>query len=608
MDTNAIEEYSEERLKKMVAEIQVDSYAQPIVDLYSGEVFGYEMLARGTGPFFSPEYLFAKAEELGISAEVEMSCRMAALQKITSFSEELLQNKHFFINISPDIFNDPDFQEEFTVSSVDSLGLDPSKIVMEITETAAVDDFDDFEKIVRYYMSQGFHIAVDDFGSGHSGLITLVTVTPDFMKIDKEIIRGIDQNSYKQKLLQAITTFSDSVGSNVIAEGVETWNELKTVFRLGIRYVQGFLLGKPEPSPQPIPVGIVNELKSLIADYRHHQYSVDISASRMVIYPHVLQENSKTCREVEADLRRNRSISHLVVLSGQQPVGLITRDHFYSIMSGQYGYAVYAEKSIQELAKTEMLIGQEEMDLRILSKLAMARDQNDLYDPIVLTNDRGELTGTITMQQLLLRAFDTEIRLAASANPLTGLPGNMIIGDWLSRAVVQKVYTVVYFDLDKFKEYNDCYGYAAGDDMIKLLAQILVEFSEEYEGKVRIGHIGGDDFIAVADIKLGESEIMPTCRRFDDEKLDLFSTMDIDRGYYMSVNRIGATVKSPLVTLSASIITSENYATPPHPGQIGQTVAILKKEIKIRNAKTGKSGCIADQRRYDFANRDKPCL
>lgn len=598
MKAIAIEELTKENLRKMVAELQVDAYAQPIVDLYSGEIFGYEMLARGTGPFFSPEQLFTKAAEWGISAEVEMSCRMAALHKITSFSDELQKNKHFFINISPEVFNDPDFQEEFTISSVDSLGLDHSKIVLEITETAAVNDFEDFEKIVRYYMSQGFHIAVDDFGSGHSGLITLVTVTPDFMKIDKEIIRGIDQSSYKQKLLQAVCRFADSVGSKVIAEGVETWDELKTVFRLGIRYVQGYLLGKPAPQPEPIPVGVVNELKGLIADHRHHQYSVDISALRMVVYPHVIQVNGKTCREVETELRRNRSITHLVVLSGKQPVGLITRDHFYSVMGGQYGYAVYAEKPIQELAKKEMLIGQEDMDLRILSKLAMARDQDNLYDPIVLTNDKGELTGTITMQQLLLRAFDTEIRLAASANPLTQLPGNMIIGEWMSKAVVQDAYSIVYFDLDKFKEYNDCYGYAAGDDMIKLLARTLSEFSQEHAGKVRIGHIGGDDFIAVADLMLTEEVVVHICRRFDQEKLELFSKEDINRGYYMSVNRIGTTVKSPLVTLSAAIITNSNFSRPPHPGQIGQIVAILKKEIKKRNAKTRTSGCMVEQRRY----------
>ena len=607
MEKTAVEELTKENLKKMVAELQVDAYAQPIVDLYSGEVFGYEMLARGKGVFFSPEHLFAKAAEYGMSAEVEMCCRMAALQKITGFPEEILKNRHFFINISPEVFNDPDFQEEFTVSSVDSLGLDPSKIVMEITETTAVNDFEDFEKIVRYYMSQGFHIAVDDFGSGHSGLITLVTVTPDFMKIDREIVRGVGQSSYKQKLLQAVSNFSDSVGSNVIAEGVETWDELKTVFRLGIRYVQGFLLGKPSPQPREIPVGVVNELKSLIADYRHHQYSVDISASRMVIYPHAVQGDSMTCREAETELRRNRTISHLIVLSGKQPVGLITRDHFYSIMSGQYGYAVYAEKPVQDVAKKEMLIGQEDMDLRILSKLAMSRDQDDLYDPIVLTNDRGELTGTITMQQLLLRAFDTEIRLATSANPLTQLPGNMIIGDWLSRAVVQNTYSVVYFDLDKFKEYNDCYGYAAGDDMIKMLAQVLVDFSQEYEGKVKIGHIGGDDFIAVADIKLDDTCIAPVCERFDREKLDLFSQKDVFRGYYMSVNRIGTTVASPLVTLSAAIITSDNFSTPPHPGQIGQTVAILKKEVKKRNARTKKSGCIIDKRRYEITGPISSC-
>jgi hypothetical protein len=108
-----------------------------------------------------------------------------------------------------------------------------------------------------------------------------------------------------------------------------------------------------------------------------------------------------------------------------------------------------------------------------------------------------------------------------------------LVEDWLTGAVVQKEYSVVYFDLDKFKEYNDCYGYAAGDD----------------------------DFIAVADMKLGDGEITPICNRFDAEKLNLFSTKDINRGYYMSVNRTGNTVRSPLVTLSAAIITSENYST-----------------------------------------------
>jgi EAL domain-containing protein (putative c-di-GMP-specific phosphodiesterase class I) len=103
--------------------------------------------------------------------------------------------------------------------------------------------------MVHHYVKQGFKIALDDFGAGHSGLVTLVALTPQFLKLDRELIRSIECNPYKQQLVKAIGSFAQNVDTRLIAEGVETSKELETLMELGIRYVQGFLLAHPRPEP-----------------------------------------------------------------------------------------------------------------------------------------------------------------------------------------------------------------------------------------------------------------------------------------------------------------------------------------------------------------------
>lgn len=147
-----------------------------------------------------------------------------------------------FYQCKPQCFTSSGFRNGFTVHALKERGIDGSRIVLEITETTSVSDYTVFDEMIRHYVAEGFHIALDDFGAGHSGLITLVAITPHYLKLDRELVKGIHRNHYKQGLVKHIATFADSVGSHILGEGIETEEELNTLLRLGARYGQGFFL------------------------------------------------------------------------------------------------------------------------------------------------------------------------------------------------------------------------------------------------------------------------------------------------------------------------------------------------------------------------------
>lgn len=243
--------------------LAIRPFFQPILDLSTGQPLGYEVLSRGTAPFGSPEVMFNLAKELGALWDLERACRMAALQRISALPPRLRASR-FFLNVSPQILSDPRFIEGFTLSALRELGLDQEGIVIEITEKDSIHDYRRFEELVRHYSGQGFRISLDDFGSGHSSLVTLVRCVPHFLKLDQEIVRGVESTPYKQKLVRALVAFSHSVDAKLIAEGVETWEELEALVGLGVRHAQGFLLGRPAPEPATPESGFRERLVRLV--------------------------------------------------------------------------------------------------------------------------------------------------------------------------------------------------------------------------------------------------------------------------------------------------------------------------------------------------------
>ncbi len=221
---------------------------QPIVDLMTGEPIGYEVLSRGVGPVQAPHVLFSRARVEGVTWELERACWTAAVRCIAALPAEA-RKVPFFFNVGPDVLSDPRFRDGSTLELLARHGMSPRQVVLEITETSVISDSEHLQRLTREFMGHGFGIALDDFGAGHSGLVTLVHSTPQFIKLDQVLVRGIHRHRYRQHLLEALVAFASRVDTTLIAEGVETWEDLRVLLRLGIRHAQGYLVAQPAHAP-----------------------------------------------------------------------------------------------------------------------------------------------------------------------------------------------------------------------------------------------------------------------------------------------------------------------------------------------------------------------
>ncbi len=231
----------------------IEPHFQPIVHLTTGEVLGYELLSRGSGTLRSPMALFEHARRCGSTWELERACRLAALRGIADLPDVVRGRYLFFINVSPDALENPRFVAGFTLHTVERYGLSQERIVIEITERVSISDYGRFEAAIRHYASQGFRIALDDFGSGHSGLVTLISSRPHFLKLDMAVTRGVHGDPYKQMIVKSMVALAENIGAELVAEGVERWDELESLVSYGVRYAQGFLLGRPATAPALLP-------------------------------------------------------------------------------------------------------------------------------------------------------------------------------------------------------------------------------------------------------------------------------------------------------------------------------------------------------------------
>lgn len=217
---------------------------QPIMDLLANQVLGWEGLSRGPSgtELESPVALFRCAEELGYLFELESICRSRIVE-----NARLAPHQSLFLNVHPRTFADPNFRHGQTLDLIRTFGLRPEQIVFEITEHQAVQDYRLFNQTIHHYRGQGYKIAIDDTGAGHSGLVTLMEVKPDFVKVDMSLIRDIDVDETKQRIVSAILHVSDSFGATVIAEGIETEREHATLCQCGVQFGQGYRYGAPQP-------------------------------------------------------------------------------------------------------------------------------------------------------------------------------------------------------------------------------------------------------------------------------------------------------------------------------------------------------------------------
>jgi EAL domain-containing protein (putative c-di-GMP-specific phosphodiesterase class I) len=233
------------RLREIIDGELVHTLVQPILDLTDFSVVGYEALSRGPegGEFERPDKLFKVAYDSHLVLQLERLCRTKAVQS----TKELPDGRLLFLNIEPETIADPELREAMFSTLLATAGLSPERIVLEITERTAIVDFPGFRSTLEYLRALGFAVAVDDAGAGYGSLQCLAEVKPQWLKIDLSLIRGIDSDPVRRQLVSSLVTFANEMGVNLVAEGIETREELVAVREIGVRHGQGFLLAVPAP-------------------------------------------------------------------------------------------------------------------------------------------------------------------------------------------------------------------------------------------------------------------------------------------------------------------------------------------------------------------------
>lgn len=237
-------------LERLISLKQIFPVFQPIISLSDGSLHGHESLTRPTsgGCISNPEIMFDIARKFGLTAELEKLCREKALSKARTLELDGL----IFLNVCPALLHAENHRRGFTSELLDFLCIDRSRIVFELTEKTLINDYDLFERGVAHYRSQGYRIAIDDLGDGYAGLKMLSQVVPDYVKLARFLVDGVDQSPTKQALSEALICFSKKIGAQVIAEGIERPEELSYFISIGAELGQGYLLGRPSPEPPGI--------------------------------------------------------------------------------------------------------------------------------------------------------------------------------------------------------------------------------------------------------------------------------------------------------------------------------------------------------------------
>jgi len=585
-------------LQQILASTRLTTLLQPVLDLFDGRVMGYEALSRGPSdsPLHAPQALLGVAEYHGLLPALEWACVRTAFK---TFARLNLPGQ-LFVNLSPHSLLDAAFAPDAMLAALDEAGMAGHQVVIEITENAAALDYADMRQAVSLLRAAGIEVAMDDLGEGFSSLRLWSELKPAFVKIDKHFISGIHLDPHKIQFVRSIRMLAEGAYSCVIAEGVESQSELAVLKDLGIRFAQGYLIGRPSPVPVRLPSSEVQAcLQSgtvSVFPVPQARDGLRISAGRLLVpAPSVPPQ---TISEDVLELMMQRPELHAVAVVDQQgvPVGILHRPALLDRFLTLYGRELHGRKPCSELMDPDPLIVDKATHMTELSELVVKKGKEAFTQGFVIT-DEGRYLGLGSGFDLMREVTEMQIAAARYANPLTGLPGNVPIQEHMERLLANdQIFVTAYFDLNHFKPYNDVYGFRRGDDIIQRLARILRE-SCNLELDF-IGHIGGDDFVVL----FQSLDWMERCQgmldRFDRECLALFNPEHVEAGGYRSEDRRGAMAFHALVSLSVGAV----LVDPAHFHEY-QEVARAASEAKQIAKRADGSSLFIDQRRMPFGRR-----
>jgi diguanylate cyclase (GGDEF)-like protein len=481
---------------------------QPIIAIHDGKVIGYEGLVRGPANSLlpMPQELFETAIRHDLLLALETLC---LYQVLTEFLAQALTNR-LFANISPYALLNGALDSPLLVDLLAANSPLAGRIVFELTEGTPQMPSADVVAGIRRLQDKGFYVALDDLGEGFSSLRLWAEASPQFVKIDKHFVSGIDKNPLNLQFVRAIKQIADKSNATLIAEGIETRAEFLLLKELGVCCGQGYFIGRPSAQPGLVASPAVMECIQL-------SYAGDVGwlkavlrrgpQARLLLNKVPTVDVATSSEDAHEILLAHPDLEILPVLKDGMPVGVLNRT-MVDKFSRQYIRELYARQPCTLFMDKGFIAVELDTPIVALSQLVLAQGRKRFADGFVLTHD-GRYVGVGSNFALMQEMTTLQIKEARYANPLTLLPGNVPINEQIDVLLANGVgFCACYVDLDNFKPFNDVFGYAHGDELIKLTARVLTSVADQDVDFV--GHIGGDDFFVL----FQSNDWMQRCHQF----------------------------------------------------------------------------------------------
>jgi diguanylate cyclase (GGDEF)-like protein len=568
------------RLGRLINRNELFCVFQPIADLQSGTVFAHEALIRGPSDslFHTPDALLTLAREEGLMQAFEMHCIVTALTQWGAGQH----SGRLFVNISANTLVNA-WAQDGSPGMTELLRkhkIKPRLLVLELTEHERVLDMARLCDVAKDVHAIGIHLALDDFGDGRSSLRLWSEIKPDFVKIDKYFAQNISRNPEQLQVVRAIREIATLFGSALVAEGIETANDLRVLRDLDIRYGQGYFLGKPTATPLQIPLEqactvLKDKRVAVMPQMQHSSHPCILRALTVAVAPTATPD---TCNNEVADLFQiNPELHALAFLNHGKPIALLNRQTFMNDYARLYFREVHGRRPAITQANLQPRIIERSCNINDLVGILTSQDQRYLTDGFIVT-DNGRYIGLGTGDQLVRSVTEARIEAARHANPLTFLPGNIPITQHIKRLLDSHTFFVAaYADLNHFKPFNDQYGYWRGDEMIRLLAKVITQHCDPQRDFV--GHVGGDDFIILFQSTDWQDRCQRILQSFNQQAIGLFDDAARQAGGIHAEDRQGVQRFFTFTTLSIGAVLVKPHAFQ-HAEQVANEAALAKHDAK----------------------------
>ncbi|MGV2098186.1 MULTISPECIES: GGDEF domain-containing protein [unclassified Rhizobium] len=564
-----------------LAKLVVENAFQPIVEAGTGTVFGYESLMRGQERigFDSPVEILDEAYRSNQLLPLEQMVASRALAKFATLGNYATST--LFLNLDVRLIPHGDRLIENLLQQLKAANLPPSSVCFEFSERFDNTSVPEFEALVSKLRRTGFKLAIDDFGVGHGEMKLLCDYAVDYLKIDRHFVADIDTKPRKRHLLKNIVNIAHVLGTRVIAEGIETEAEFLACREYGVDLVQGWFIARPTTHISEL-VPAFPHLQELGQNKRNTQSLDEILIRKQIELLPTVFENDSIDTVFELFRRNPRQGFFPVLNANGEPRGIIHEHHLKQYIYHPFGRDLLKnkiyERPISEFVEIAPIVSLDSDAERLMSIFANMEGSNCL----ILT-DNMRYAGVVSAAALIKVINEKQLKIAQDQNPLTGLPGNHAIRDFMRQSGRDGdgVRHFCYCDFDNFKPFNDAYGFHLGDHAISLFAALMRRYF--FAERHFLGHVGGDDFF-IGVVGWTQAELSEILDRlisdFHEDVLALYSDHDRAKGSIRGHDRSGAEALFPLMRCSIGVLELPDGLVIDDINRVGTEIAHVKAAAK----------------------------